>query len=754
MSADTLQAGATAPRSWPVLYLAVGAAVGAGVIALYAAVDWASRWLGSGLAGMRAAGADATGRPWLWQQPLHAWATPLVVGGGALLATLLVKRLAPGAGGHGTDAAIDAVHVDPGGIPASVSVVKICASALLLGSGGSGGTEGPITHISASLGSALCRRFRVPERHAWIVVTAALAAGVGALFKAPLAGAVLGVEILYVSDLTAEVLLPAALASAVAYAECGLVYGFGPVFGQVPVSVHPLRDLPLALALGIPAGAAARLYVTCFHRVAARFRRLTRVPALWRPAAGGLLVGLLGVALPAVLGTGYGDVPVFLSGSLLSRLSWWVVLALPFAKILATSLSIGSGGSGGVFGPALIIGCATGAAAWRLLAAAGLGPAAPAVFVIVCGAACLGAAVHAPLAVALMAAELFGHAALTLPCLLAALVARLVVGREQLYLSQRLRRDVALPAQNPQPHLREETTMESPPPQTGSRTALANSPGADAPSASLPLRKSTCTVMKFGGTSLGDPDRIRNAARRVAHEVRSGRQVAVVVSAMGRTTDDLVSLATQVARHRPARELDLLMSSGECVSAALLVMALADLSCPATALTGGQAGVRTDASFGNAQVRSVNPEPVGRVLDDGRIAVITGFQGATARHEVTTLGRGGSDASAALIAASLGVEVCEIFTDVDGVFTADPREDPAAVLIPEISYADMRDIARAGAQVVQERAVEVAESAGVVLHVRSSFHHRTGTLVGDPTATARIAEQLRARTAALAPVGA
>jgi len=428
---------AALPRHWPLVYLAVGAVVGAGVIALYEAVALAGTVLGQGIAGLRDATTTA-GRIVTWHTAVHPWLVPLVVGAGALIASLLVTYLAPDAGGHGTDAAIGAVHRDSTAIPASVGVVKICASAVLLGSGGSGGTEGPITHISASLGSVLCRRLRIPQQQAWVVVTAALAAGVGTLFRAPLAGAVLGVEILYVADATVEVLLPAALATAVAYAEFGAVVGYGPMYGQLPVNVSWLRDIPISVGLGLVAGTAARLYVTCLHRTEEIFQRLpASVPRLVRPAVGGVAVGAIGVFLPAILGTGYGDVPVFLSRALLLHMAWWLVLLLPAAKILSTSLSIGSGGSGGVFGPALIIGCGTGAAVWRLLQVLGLGPRSPALFVVVCGAACLGAAVRAPIAVTIMACELFGDISLAGPCLVAVVVAGRVVGPAQLYLSQR-----------------------------------------------------------------------------------------------------------------------------------------------------------------------------------------------------------------------------------------------------------------------------------------------------------------------------
>ncbi|MBI4483977.1 MAG: aspartate kinase [Acidobacteria bacterium] len=236
-------------------------------------------------------------------------------------------------------------------------------------------------------------------------------------------------------------------------------------------------------------------------------------------------------------------------------------------------------------------------------------------------------------------------------------------------------------------------------------------------------------VQKYGGTSVGTPERIRAVAERVRRTRDRGRQVAVVVSAMGQTTDDLLRLAHQVSDQPPQRELDMLLSTGEQVSIALLAMALEALGVPAISLTGLQSGIITDDHHSGARIRSIKKERVERHLRDGRVAIVAGFQGVSNGYEITTLGRGGSDTTAAALAAALGAEACEIFTDVPGVFTADPRIVPRATKLDCISYEEMLELAGAGAQVLHPRSVEVAKNYRVPLWVLSGFEERSGTLV-------------------------
>ena len=240
-------------------------------------------------------------------------------------------------------------------------------------------------------------------------------------------------------------------------------------------------------------------------------------------------------------------------------------------------------------------------------------------------------------------------------------------------------------------------------------------------------------VMKFGGTSVADPERIRRAARRVAEAKADGNRVAVVVSAMGQTTDELIGLAGKVAREPARRELDALMSTGEAVSAALTAMALEDQGLPARSLNAFQCAMRTDAGHGRARLEGVDADGLHRMLEQGVIPVVTGFQGIAASGDITTLGRGGSDTTAVAIAAALAVQrdggCCEIYTDVDGVHTADPRLVPDAPKLGTITYDEMLELAAMGAGVMHARAVVFGQRHGVPIHVRHSQRPEPGTMI-------------------------
>jgi aspartate kinase len=237
-------------------------------------------------------------------------------------------------------------------------------------------------------------------------------------------------------------------------------------------------------------------------------------------------------------------------------------------------------------------------------------------------------------------------------------------------------------------------------------------------------------VQKFGGTSVADADRIRNVAERVVRTFQDGNQVVVVVSAMGDTTDDLRELAAQVSSNPPPRELDMLLSAGERISMALLAMAIDNLGPQAESFTGSQAGIITDALHGKARIADIRPRRILESLERGRIPIIAGFQGVSEETlDVTTLGRGASDATAVALAAVLGAGLCEIYTDVEGVFTADPRLVPGARKLHAVSYEEMLEMAASGARVLFTRSVEMARNHGVVVHVRSSFASEAGTFI-------------------------
>ncbi|MDP6976228.1 MAG: aspartate kinase [Acidimicrobiales bacterium] len=238
-------------------------------------------------------------------------------------------------------------------------------------------------------------------------------------------------------------------------------------------------------------------------------------------------------------------------------------------------------------------------------------------------------------------------------------------------------------------------------------------------------------VQKFGGTSVGDPERIREVADHVARTVRHGDQVVLVVSAMGKETDELLRLAADVSSTHPGRELDMLITAGERKAMALVCMALHDAGVPADSFTGSQAGFLTDTTHGNAKILEVRPERVRTTVDAGRVAVVGGSQGVSTENDVTFLGRGGSDTTAVALAHALGADVCELYTDVTGVFTTDPRLVPTARRMPAVSFDELLEMTASGCPKPAMRSVEYARTHGVRLHVRSAFTWQEGTWVDE-----------------------
>ena len=236
-------------------------------------------------------------------------------------------------------------------------------------------------------------------------------------------------------------------------------------------------------------------------------------------------------------------------------------------------------------------------------------------------------------------------------------------------------------------------------------------------------------IQKYGGSSVADAERIKSVARRIAQAKDKGDRVVVVISAMGDTTDELIKLAYQVTNQPGERELDVLLSTGEIVSSTLLAMALRAMGYEAISLSGAQAGIKTDATYSRARIQRVESKRVVKELEKGNIVIVAGFQGITDEMDITTLGRGGSDTTAVALAASLGAEMCQIYTDVDGVYTADPHLIPEAQPLSEIGYEEMLELASYGAKVVHPRAVELGELFNIPILVASSFTQSPGTLI-------------------------
>lgn len=420
---------------WLLLGVAVGIVAGLGAVVFYRALEFATQiFLGDIVGytpplpvGEGSPVREAMGRPWL---------LPVVTGLGGLLSGLIVFTFAPEAEGHGTDAAIEAIHYKQGRLRARVPPIKLIASAITIGSGGSGGREGPAAQISAGFGSILGMWLKLDAQDRRILVAAGMGAGIGAIFRAPLGGALMAAEILYLHDLEVEALIPSLIASIVGYSVFGSIEGFTPIFGAQPgIAFGNPLTLGYYALLGLVCGAVGILYARTFYGVTGVFHRF-HIPRVLKPMLGGVLVGLMGLAVKGSLHTGYGWVQISMTDEL-KTLPLWLVLALPFAKILATSLSIGSGGSGGIFGPGMVIGGMLGAAFWRI----GDGflpllPTSPAPFVIVGMMALFGGIAHAPLAVMLMVAEMTGNLSLLAPAMVAIALATLLIGDTTIYTSQ------------------------------------------------------------------------------------------------------------------------------------------------------------------------------------------------------------------------------------------------------------------------------------------------------------------------------
>src|SRR5579885_1778895 len=422
---------------WLFISALIGIVAGFGAIAFYAAIHFSTSIFLGRLVGYLPPDPAGEGHAsimsiWAAARP---WLLPLVTAAGGLVSGIIVFTLAPEAEGHGTDAAISAFHRGKA-IRARIPLIKLVASAITIGTGGSAGREGPAAQISAGFGSLLGGLLHLDIQDRRIALATGIGAGIGAIFRAPLGGAVLAAEILYLHDLEIEAIIPALIASIIGYSVFGAWSGWSPIFAtRSDLAFTSPPQLLYYVVLGIICGFVGLLYARGFYGITLVFHRV-KLPNWLNPAIGGLLVGLIGLVLPQALGMGYGWVQVSMGSGLLS-LPLWVVLVLPFAKILTTGLSIGSGGSGGIFGPGMVIGAMVGATLWRISYHLLPGiPNSPAPFVIVGMMALFGSIAHAPLAVMLMVAEMTGNLSMLAPAMIAVGISSIIVGNQTIYTSQ------------------------------------------------------------------------------------------------------------------------------------------------------------------------------------------------------------------------------------------------------------------------------------------------------------------------------
>ena len=395
-------------RKWLVISVLIGVVSGAGSILFYLAINWATRLMLGTAAGFIPPAPGGEG-PTVVTAITRAWMIPVSCTLGGLLSGLLVFKLAPEAEGHGTDAAINAFHNKDGFIRRRIPLVKLVASAITIGSGGSAGREGPVALIGAGFGSTIADVFKLNAHDRRIALAIGIGAGIGSIFKAPLGGAILSTEILYRRDFEFEALLPSFIASIVGYSVFASWHGWIPVF-TISTQFEFRRPEELAgyAILGIVCAGFGILYGRMFYGVRDLFKRI-RVPNYVKPAIGGLVVGVIGMFLPQILGMGYGWLQLAINGDL-TALPLGIMAAVAFGKIVATSLSVGSGGSGGVFAPGLVIGGMVGGATWSLLHRfTSIVPGDPGTFVILGMMTLFGGIGKAPLAIMIMVSEMTGN---------------------------------------------------------------------------------------------------------------------------------------------------------------------------------------------------------------------------------------------------------------------------------------------------------------------------------------------------------
>ncbi len=422
-------------RKWLVVAILIGIVAGVGSILFYMAikgVTWLMLGQGAGLFPPLPAGEGQT----IVSPITRRWMIPVICTIGGLLSGLLVFKFAPEAEGHGTDAAINSFHNKDGIIRRRVPLIKLIASAITIGSGGSAGREGPVALIGAGFGSTIADIFKLNSRDRRIALAVGLGAGIGSIFKAPLGGALISAEILYQRDFEFEALLPSFIASIVGYSVYSSWQGWTPIFSiNTQFAFRRPEELIGYAVLGIACGLLGILYGRTFYRVRDLFKGL-KVPNYAKPAIGGLVVGIIGVFLPQILGTGYGWLQLAINGNS-AALPLGIMVAVIFGKIVATSLSVGSGGSGGVFAPGLVIGGMVGATIWSLLHNfTSIVPSDPATFVVLGMMTLFGGVAKAPLAIMIMVSEMTGNYSLLVPSMVSVVIAYFLTGGSYIYENQ------------------------------------------------------------------------------------------------------------------------------------------------------------------------------------------------------------------------------------------------------------------------------------------------------------------------------
>ncbi len=422
-------------RKWLTIGILIGIVAGFGSCLFYLLIQWASQLLLGYFAGYTAPVPGGEGET-VVTAISRFWAIPLVTTLGGLASGLIVFKLAPEAEGHGTDAAIKAFHHKNAHIRARVPGIKMIASAITIGSGGSAGREGPVALIGAGFGSILGDALKLNSRDRRIALTVGIGAGIGSIFKAPLGGALLGTEVLYRRDFEIDAIFPSFIASITGYVIFASFNGWAPIF-SLPASLAFQNPLQLGgyILLGLACGLVGMLYGRTFYKIRDLFRSL-KVPNYVKPAIGGLGVGIIGMFLPQVLGQGYGWVQLGINGDF-TALPVYLMVGVLAGKIIATSLSIGSGGSGGVFAPGLVIGGMVGGIVWWLLKDFTLiVPPRPDAFVIVGMMALFGGIAKAPLAIMIMVSEMTNSYVLLAPCMIAVVLAYFSSGNSYIYENQ------------------------------------------------------------------------------------------------------------------------------------------------------------------------------------------------------------------------------------------------------------------------------------------------------------------------------